>query len=195
MAIPRPTMMSGQPDPDHATNCRRSQNGNVRDQVVSRAQPRRAKVDVICAVAPEKNEAQRIGGERERAHSDHGRNFREGSGAKLEGDLEEDPDAKQGHDRTFEQCRASLPAQASMNNEEAESVDKRVAEHVEGVREKCAGTRNEAGPKLDNEHESVDREDGPKHSAVTGPDRVELVCFGFAAIIHEIDGFAPTGAG
>ena len=82
-----------------------------------------------------------------------------------------------------------------MNNEETESVDKRVAEHVEGVREKCAGTRYEACPKLDNEHEGVDREDGHKHSAVTEPDRVELACFGFAAIIHGVDGFAPTRAG
>ena len=80
-----------------------------------------------------------------------------------------------------------------MNNEEAERVDKRVAEHVEGVREKCAGTRNEAETKLDNEHEGVDREDRPQHTSVTGPDRVELACFGFAAIIHGIALFPATG--
>jgi hypothetical protein len=82
-----------------------------------------------------------------------------------------------------------------MNNKEAEPIDKGVAEHVEGVREKCTGARNEAGAKLDDEHERVDREDRPQDTPVTGPNRAELASFGFAAIIHEVGRFAPTGAG
>jgi hypothetical protein len=102
----------------------RSKNGNVRDQVVSRAQPRRAKVDVICTVTPKKREAQPIGGERESTDNSHGRNCGRGGVLKFEGDLEKDREAKQGHYRAFEQSRAGFPSQASINNEEAETVDK-----------------------------------------------------------------------
>ena len=66
--------------------------------------------------------------------------------------------SREGHDQPLQQRRAGAPDEASTDYEEADPVDERVSEYVEGVREQRAGARKDPGPKLDDEQEGIDRE-------------------------------------
>jgi hypothetical protein len=79
-----------------------------------------------------------------------------------------------------------------VENEKAEPVDKRVAEHVQRVGKEGGGTRQKAGPELDTEHYEIDHKHNGQDASLAETDRGKFFCLGFATLIRHA--LTPLGA-
>ena len=105
---------------------------------------------------------------------------------------EKDTNAERSHDRSLGEGGASAPREASVENEKAEPVDKRVAEHVQRVGKEGGGTRQKAGPELDTEHCEIDRKHDGQDASLAETDRGKFCCLGFATLVRHA--LTPPGA-
>ncbi len=142
---------------------------------------------------PEKGETDGIGHEGERPDGHHGGRQGRHPGTKVETSLQQDTNAEGSHDQALGKGGAGAPRQASVENEQAKPVDKRVAQHVERVSKEGSGTGQEAGPELDKEHGGIDRKHDDQDMPLTETDCGKFCRLGFATLVHRA--LAPHGAG
>src|SRR2546421_11357871 len=132
-------------------------------------------------MSPQQRQAGDVGHQRDDA--DGGDPVRPGHGAadQLAAALREDDDPERRHEAALEECAPRLPAWPTAHDVEAEAVDDRVAQHVDGVREQPRGVGQQAGETLRHEHRGVDDEDEDQDPALPRLDDVDL-----AALIHGL---------
>ena len=133
----------------------RQQHRGVRDEIISRAEPDRPHVDVLRTVAPEQGKADAVRGQRKSGYRTHCLYHRELREKQLVRDLPKDEKSKQPHHRCLGKRGARFPDGTARDDKKTKAINKRVAEHVEGVGEQRHGPSEQARHKFDDKHRSV----------------------------------------